>query len=809
VLREFEIQVRLGRLDLTEFERPVIGGDEIHPCEEQRWTDRREDPFREGDGVRGGLLPSITPPELALDTEFAVRRSFADGMDDAALHRHERELALLDPAPEGLDHDVTGVEQGLEAVLDPTASGSAAADVDQPLGPGGDRRFQHDVAPVAQSAQLREVDPIPASEPGGRDDRGATILEFQQVGLVRVPPQDVRRVLDDRPLRSSHGPGDERVTVLHVVPDGAHDGEVVVGPVHRSVAPQRPVEPDVATGELRVQRRVDRVVAGRGGGAVSRTGGPVHECDPHVPPFGPACAEPAQHLRSGSLRATEPPEGTRSVGAPPPRARWSSPTWSARVLLAEIVLPVSLGIVALGALRTARQRRALRMPLSGTLGTRAASAAIGLATLTVAGVAQLTLTGWRWQLGPAAITGVLLLGLLLLRALGRPALLPTTVATVALAGATLTLLLSWALPVRILPVPDGPHAVGTTTIVVRDVDRAERYGPDPGDPRELVVQLWYPAQVGARGVTAPLVPQAAAFVDLGATELGLPRFALSHVGLIPSNATADAPAIGGPLPVVLLAHGWTGFRTIQTDLAEQLASLGWVVVAADHRFGALVTTFPDGRADLFDPEALPEFGTVPAAEYARRSRALVRTFADDLLFVLDTLTHSPPELLSDVLDLERVAFIGHSTGGGAAIAACAEESRCMAVVGFDPWVEPIAPAVLATGPARPMLSLRTEDWSTRPNEAVLQALHRTQRASGVAEGIVGIDGALHRDFTLLGALSPAAPLLGLSGATPGSSTRAATIAWTTRFLTHHVLGVETDPLLDPPSTTLGRLERTS
>lgn len=477
--------------------------------------------------------------------------------------------------------------------------------------------------------------------------------------------------------------------------------------------------------------------------------------------------------------------------------------------LAEVVLPTAAVIVALASLRTTRRRRTLRMPIVGPLGTRGSGAITGLVVLTAATIAQLSLSGWRWQLTPTAATGALLGLVLVARALGRPALLAGTLATTALVGAALSLALSWALPVSVLPDPSGPHAIGTTTFVLRDTDRPERYGPTPGDPRELVVQVWYPAAADAPRVPGPLIPQAAAFRDLGATELGLPRFALGHIGLIASNASADVDALDGPLPVALLAHGWTGFRTIQTDLAERLASEGWIVAAADHRYGALVTTFPDGRADLFDAEALPEFGSVPDDEYARRSRALVATFTDDLIAVLRSLEQDPPEPLIGRLDLSRLAFLGHSTGGGAAIAACAGEPRCGAVVGFDPWVEPVAPEVLRTGPARPLLSLRTEDWLERPNEAVLQQLHRAQRTGGHVEGIVGLEGALHRDFTLIGALSPAARLLGLSGETPGGETRTATLQWTSRFLAHHVMGDGPDPLRDPPAGPVGRLETMS
>jgi dienelactone hydrolase len=474
--------------------------------------------------------------------------------------------------------------------------------------------------------------------------------------------------------------------------------------------------------------------------------------------------------------------------------------------LLDVLLPVAALPVAFAALRTARRRRRLRMPIPGRRGSRAPGALAGLAVLVGATAAQLLLSDWRWQLVPVTVGAAALSAVLAARAVGRPALLAGTTAVFTLLASSTSLALSWALPVQVLAAPDGPHAVGTTTLVLADPSRAERYGPEPGGPRELVVQVWYPAAPDAPRSPAPLVPQAAAFVDLGAAELGLPRFALGHLGVIRSNATVDVPALPVASPVALLAHGWTGFRTIQSDLAEQLASEGWVVVAADHRFGALVTTFPDGRADLFDSEALPEFGTVAASDYAQRSRALVTTFAEDLAFILRSLTDEPPAMLEGRLDLSRVAMLGHSTGGGAALQACAAEDRCAAAVGFDPWVEPVTPELLGTGTGRPILSLRTEDWIDRPNEAVLQDLHAAQRASRSPEGLVRFDGALHRDYTLIGAISPAARFLGPAGETPDRETRRATIAWTSRFLDHHVRGVGPDPLADPPAGQVGQLE---
>ena len=474
----------------------------------------------------------------------------------------------------------------------------------------------------------------------------------------------------------------------------------------------------------------------------------------------------------------------------------------------DIALPVALAVVAAGALRTARRRRRLHMPVAGRIGSGAGGALVGLLVLASAAVLQSTDSGWRWQLAPAVLTALPLGVILLMRSVGRTAVLARTIASVAILGALLSLALSWALPVRILPLPDGPHAVGTTTIVVRDDQRIERYGPAPGGAREIVVQFWYPASADTVAEPTPLIPQPAALTGLGAAELGLPRFALGHLRRIPSNSTRDAEAIDGPLPVALLAHGWTGLRTLHTDLAEQLASNGWVVVAADHRYGALVTTFPDGRADLFDEAALPEFGTVPDEVYAHRSRQLIATFADDLLTMVGTLEHDPPAVLEGRLQLDRIGFLGHSTGGGAAIAACAVEPRCAAVIGFDPWVEPVDRAVQRQGIDAPLLSLRTQDWVERPNEVALQALHGVQREAGRSEGIVGLDGALHGDFTLLGALSPLARILGLTGETPGVETRAVTMTWTTEFLRHHVQDAGPDPLTRSPHGHGGRLEST-
>jgi dienelactone hydrolase len=441
-----------------------------------------------------------------------------------------------------------------------------------------------------------------------------------------------------------------------------------------------------------------------------------------------------------------------------------------------------------------RDLRLSRTGRSGPLPVLAGAAALSAAIL-----AHLLLDGLRWQLIPAATAAIVAVLMLLLAAVGARVPLGRSLAAAVVLGGMLSGLAGWALPVTIIAAPSGPHAVGTMTLVLRDTARLEAVGDSAAAPREIVLQLWYPADPAARRDPGPLMPEAAAFTALGAASLGLPPFTLGHLAQVPGHATRDVAALDAPSPVVVLSHGWTGFRTIQADLAQDLASRGYVVAAPDHTLGALVTTFPDGRAVPFEPGLLPEPEDVPAAEYARLSRALVERYADDLALVVRALAQLPPELLAGRLDVGTLAFIGHSTGGGAAVLACSREPACRAVVGFDPWVAPVPDEVLTRGLAVPLLSLRTEDWRGRPNDAPLAILHAAQRTGGMAEAVVGIDGALHRDFTLISGLSPLGRFLGLAGDTPGAETRSLTRGWTAAFLDHHVRASGGDPLLGPPA----------
>jgi predicted dienelactone hydrolase len=391
-------------------------------------------------------------------------------------------------------------------------------------------------------------------------------------------------------------------------------------------------------------------------------------------------------------------------------------------------------------------------------------ALIGLASI-AALVLHLAAEGYRWQMIPLYLTTVIVVTLAVWD-LARPAPVERGRSLRGTAAVAVALLLVSAPPVLVpvpeLPEPPGPYGVGTTTRVVVDTARDEAYGDATG-PRRLVMQVWYPAEPPADARPAPWLDDLDSIGPVLATSFGFPGFALDHVALMETHSYPGAPvAPGGPWPVVVYSHGWTGFRSAGLPQLEALASEGFVVAAVDHTYGSVATAFPGGEVVRYDPEALPVWGSVPEEQYDEAAGQLVATFSADLRFVLDELerlNREPGWPLSGLLDTDHVGLFGHSTGGGAVVAVCASDERCTAGLGFDPWVEPVDPSLLAAGVARPFLAVRSETWLELDNESVLARLARVSPQMDM----VGVLGADHQDFTMLPLFSPLARLFGKKG----------------------------------------------
>lgn len=425
--------------------------------------------------------------------------------------------------------------------------------------------------------------------------------------------------------------------------------------------------------------------------------------------------------------------------------------------LLEIVIPILLGIYILWPLITRR----VRPPTVNILP----------AVAVILTIFHIILEFPRWQMIPLyVLTAALALTNL-------PALFKADSANEPprgwrAAASILTFILlavSTALPV-LLPVPrvadpTGPFQVGTRSFVLTDASRRELYsGRD--EPRKFMIQVWYPAAPTAEDVHAPWVNGADVFAPAIADYLQLPRFSLDHLTLAKSPAYQNAPLAteSEPYPVIVFSHGWNGFSAQSSAQTVELASHGYVVVALQHTYGAMVTIFPDGEVALNNPDALPE--SMPEPGYTDAARLLVDQWSGDISFALDFMSAQNDDASSPfraALDLARIGVFGHSTGGGATIQFCGTDARCTAGLAQDPFMTPVSEQVREHGLEQPFLFFFSQAWREVTDGKNNRLFDAFLPKMADAVGVTTIIGTRHYDFTDLPLLSPLAPQLGLKG----------------------------------------------
>lgn len=382
-------------------------------------------------------------------------------------------------------------------------------------------------------------------------------------------------------------------------------------------------------------------------------------------------------------------------------------------------------------------------------------------------VAQLQVEGFRWQMNPLYLVAIgLAVGDVLF--VDRELAWTNRVArgvfgVVGILGAAALAVL---LPVPELPVPSGPEAIGTLTVQVTDEQRRETYGQRPGGPREFVAQVWYPAQAQEIGDPVIWSEDWDVVAPALARRIGMPGWFLDHTRYTDSHAGRSLPLADGNFPVLIYSHGWTGFRSIAINQIESLVSNGYIVIAPDHTYAAVATRLENGEVVEYDPSALPDEEQVGAEEYRTASEELVATFAGDIVTILDELEAGETGRFASVVDsadLTRIGIFGHSTGGGAAVSVCLIDERCDAVLGQDPWVEPLPDDVIRVSASRPALFMRSDEWRGTENDAVLRGI--AARSEAVAYWI-GIEGTGHNDFLVTPLFSPLASQFGMKGPIP-------------------------------------------
>ncbi len=173
----------------------------------------------------------------------------------------------------------------------------------------------------------------------------------------------------------------------------------------------------------------------------------------------------------------------------------------------------------------------------------------------------------------------------------------------------------------------GPYWVGTMEFVIED------------ENRPLPVTVWYPA-LNDSGSSEYAV------YDMGIADLWSEEASQINDGQALRDAEVDFSA--APYPLVIVSSGLGASRLLFIHLSEHLASYGFVVMAVEHIGTAM-------REGMMETAGIGSTNNIESLYYRPSDVMHTITFADD------TTAGSGP--LANMIDTERIAVWGHSTGG--------------------------------------------------------------------------------------------------------------------------------------------------
>jgi len=222
--------------------------------------------------------------------------------------------------------------------------------------------------------------------------------------------------------------------------------------------------------------------------------------------------------------------------------------------------------------------------------------------------------------------------------------------------------------------------VGTTTRVVTDPSRTNRYGIATNS--SFMMSVWYPAPRVAGVLPAAYFDKPIAercdfwtsvFVAMGCSFTNVAPHLFSYAA--PEMPVA---ANGDPFPVILYSHGGTLLRADNIHKAQELASHGFIVVAPDH-LDTLMSVFPDGTT-VFGGITPNQILSNPGFYFESRLRDV-----DVVLQELERLNQTDP-LLSGTMDLANIGALGWSLGGGTSAETCRTNAQVKAAVLLDAFL---------------------------------------------------------------------------------------------------------------------------
>ncbi|MFD0960724.1 alpha/beta hydrolase family protein [Paenibacillus chungangensis] len=375
-------------------------------------------------------------------------------------------------------------------------------------------------------------------------------------------------------------------------------------------------------------------------------------------------------------------------------------------------------------------------------------------------------------------------------------------------------LLLYAFPVVKMPDPTGQYAIGTEQFHWIDEAREETFDDATEGKRELIVQLWYPAE-RTSGQPELFFPDMARMSQseqiaemLGSLKGPVEAFG-DYLKYIPSHSYMSAEVAGDQVayPVIILNHGFGTTRHFHVSQAEELASHGYIVASIDHTYSTFATFFPDGRVTTNTTSKL-------GFDIATLDR-ISQVWTEDVTFVLDQLEKlQSGEIASEVagkLALAHIGVFGHSFGGATAYDSAFDE-RIQASINMDgplfrkreeaaldkPFMFMLSDEVYQnqkklveqdafTDEELDKLGATREEYESHRAEFELDLAHLKQLAQNGAS-VLYVEGTKHYNFSDAQLISPVLKYIGLNGDIAPKRSDGIVKAYILDFFNQHLRG---------------------
>lgn len=389
-------------------------------------------------------------------------------------------------------------------------------------------------------------------------------------------------------------------------------------------------------------------------------------------------------------------------------------------------------------------------------------------------------------------------------------------------------------PVFKMPQPTGPNAIGTRYFRFIDQNRLERFSKNPNEYREIVAQVWYPAQPVENAEPVSYRPKqiagklSAAYAAFLSDFAKAPSFTEDYLALVKTHSFKDAPLINAneKLPVLIYSHGISvGLVTSHITLMESLASHGYIVISIGHPYESAYFVYPDQavktfsnqnpvyrkiRAEfsdaLFD-QYLTQFDPTADSEqqkslikkiFTRRPEygRTVKEWATDFCFVIDEAEklNQTDQMFAGQMDLDRIGVLGWSCGGASAAQACLADPRIKAGINMDGLQ---FGDLINRSLSKPFMFMENE-------KRALNNYFFKNHLKG-AGYLVKISGTRHLNFTDAPLIKGVWTVMGALGSIPGNRCVEIINKLNLAFFDKHLKGIP-NPILDNPTEQYPEIE---